>query len=230
MRVIAMLSWYDEPPLALSALVTSLAGVADHIVAVDGAYHLFPGGTARSSRDEVAAIVETCRAAGIGCTPHQPQTVWYGNEIEKRDTLVRLAAGIAEPGVDWLFRIDADEQVTQAPFDLHDRLAATDADAGVVTLWAGGGASTNPRAPFLMRAHADMRCEHNHYTYTGVNRDGDRVTLSVGEETGPTVDCTDLRVEHREMRSFVRHQAKLDYYRMRNELGIEHLPGMPVTA
>ena len=42
-RVIALLSWFDEPPVSLVTCLQALAEAGtDHVVALDGRYALYP--------------------------------------------------------------------------------------------------------------------------------------------------------------------------------------------
>jgi hypothetical protein len=117
MKLVGLLSFYDEPVPTLLACIASLAehGV-DELVAVDGAYGLYPGGRARSHPDQHAAIVLACRELGMSCTLHAPRTVWRGNEVEKRTFMFSLAWATARDG-DWFWVMDADQVVLETPTD-----------------------------------------------------------------------------------------------------------------
>lgn len=230
-RIVGLLSFYDEQPSWLSAAITSHANAVDHIVAVDGAYGLYPGGKARSSLEEHEAIASTCYAAGLGLTLHTPDTVWYGNEVEKRSFMFSLAETV---GADWYFVIDADHLLTDLPFDLRDRLAATDLNAAQVRAWERRNYDTEKAnkiaAEFawdrshefavrlLFRALPGLHCEGNHYTY--VTGDGRKLwgnTTYEGHDVEDCLDLTDLRVEHRtQVRDLARRQSAKDYYRRRD--------------
>ena len=93
MKLIAILCWYDERPSWLAGVTASLARLqVAHLVAVDGAYGLYPKGHGCSGTEQQQTIVETCRAAGIGTTVHTPPEPWFGNEVEKRNLAFQLAA------------------------------------------------------------------------------------------------------------------------------------------
>ena len=134
MRVIALMSWFDERS-RLAGRHRYLAGRRRrHVVAVDGAYGLYPEGTPTSAPEQRGAIESAAQAIGLGCMIYEPDTVWQGGEVEKRDTMFRLAEQVAEPNVDWYLVIDGDEVVTEC-CDLHAALEAEGLDAGVVPLW-----------------------------------------------------------------------------------------------
>jgi hypothetical protein len=71
MKLIGLLSFYDEAPSWLSAAIASHhpAGLT-HLVVCDGAYELFPDGRARSGIEQYDAINATCE--GLGHQRHDP--------------------------------------------------------------------------------------------------------------------------------------------------------------
>lgn len=229
MRLIALLSFYDEPIPDLVACITSLhdAGV-DELVAVDGAYALYPNGRAASDPNQHAAIVLACRNLDIGCTLHVPRTVWAGGEVEKRSFHFKLALSVAQHG-DWFWIIDADEVITQVPDDLKARLETTDHDAAehdaldTVALRAGVP-NMPPRfmVRHLFRAQ-EITVETNHCTF--VTPDG-RVLSAFEDGTRqiePALDLTaDVLIEHRpDRRPQERMLAKFQYYAARDQSLIE---------
>lgn len=228
-RIIGLLSWYEEP---VEALVASLAGLklggVDHVVAVDGAYALFPGGRPSSDPGQHAAITMACRQLGMGLTLHTPQAAFAGNEVEKRTLLFALGWAVAEPG-DWFWVQDADQVTTDAPDDLKSRLAATDRDVAEVNLVDVVLAQANrPDWPAEIPMRSLFRAQPitvrtNHSTY--VTADGRLLwnTDRHGTEAEPTLDLTDcVRVEHRaQQRPADRLQAKMGYYAQRDEQGVE---------
>jgi len=120
------LSWFDESPARLAAVTASVARFCDHVVAVDGAYRLFPQGRASSGVEQSQAIREAAEAAGIGCTIHVPARVWDGNEVAKRGFMFGLAQPLVEPERDWFCVIDSDEVVSACDVDaLRETLAST---------------------------------------------------------------------------------------------------------
>src|SRR6266498_603798 len=63
-RIYGLLSWYDERQDWLAAAVTSAAKLCDGIIAVDGAYALFPDSLRHptSGAEQAATILETALA------------------------------------------------------------------------------------------------------------------------------------------------------------------------
>lgn len=232
MKLIALLSWYAENPAWLAACVASLekAGV-DHLIAVDGAYMLFPSGKAKSAPIEHAAVVETAHALGLGLTMHTPQTTFTGNEVEKRSLLFELAEQVAKPG-DWYMVMDADQVITEAPADLKARLERTELDVAEVTFYETNDQG-NPHlppehrypVPILFRALPGLRVQGNHYTYAlpdGRLLWGQGVP---GREIAEALSVPDVRVLHRNQhRHPDRTRDRHAYYRRRDELRIETAP------
>lgn len=138
-QVIACLIWWDERPDWLAACVASCATFCSHIVAVDGAYSLFPNATAVSPPEQAATIMQTAEAHGMGCTIHEPDHLWEGQEPEKRAFLFELAESVAVPNIDWYFKIDADEEVHLGctASDLVQHLGATTLDVGKARFYPG---------------------------------------------------------------------------------------------
>lgn len=235
MKIYGLLSWYQESALWLAAAITSAAKLCDHIVAVDGAYFLYPEGRPRSGAEQGAIIQEVAHANGVGCTLFTPDQVWEGNEVEKRSFMFSLAETIATPHEDWYFILDADVVLDHVPEDTRDRLEATELDAAEVKMFERDDVYTQPdkaKAAMSMewpinnftcrciyRAIPGLTVEGNHYTY--VTPDGRKLWSNDGEQE-PALDLTDLRCEHRtNFRELTRRNTQRDYYKRRDNAGIE---------
>lgn len=229
MKLVALLSWYDEPVEELVNLINSLpaAGVTD-VVAVDGAYALYPDGEPRSAPEQQRIIVLACQHHGLGVTVHVPQERWAGNEVQKRTFLFALGWAVADEG-DWFWVLDADEVITEAPANLHERLQACEHDAVEVEVFDTMAARARlPHWPerFAMRQlfrAQPIHLETNHITY--MTADGRRLWGYDGNETPaePCLDLTDcIVVEHRpDRRSRDRLRDKLVYYAQRDAERVE---------
>src|SRR5262249_40678789 len=162
------LSWYDEPAWALAELVASTARFgADALVAVDGAYMLYPDGRAQSPAEQSQAILATAQGAGMEVVLHCPQEPWAGNEIEKRTKSLALAEEIAEPGEDWIWICDGDEVVTEG-LGLRLALEQTHFDTAEVLMEEVLDGSREGIAPIrkFFRAQASgIVLEDNHFTF-----------------------------------------------------------------
>jgi hypothetical protein len=221
-KIVALLSWYDEQPEWLHAAITSLHHLPTpvHVVAVDGAYADYPKGTARSNLDQYQAIHEATVAIDAGLTIHTPTSTWHGQECEKRTRLFRLGDHAAQPG-DWFLILDADERITSCPPDLPARLTTT-FDVADVTFREPGplGPKTYP-IPILFRAIPGITVTGNHYTYRtpdGRNLWGNAHTTRLE----PRVDVTELTVDHLTgQRPPARREAAKTYYRTRDAAGYE---------
>lgn len=218
MKVIGLLSWYEEPASWLAECVASAARLCDHLVAVDGPYALFPGALRKpsSGSEQAEVIAHAAAGAGMGCTVHTPNAPWWGNEVGKRDWMFRAGSLVAEPG-DWFLRIDADEVLTQVPADARALLAATARDVAEVTMWErGDGQDSSFPLRVLFRALPGIGIEQAHYVVTAPGEGGTRVLC--GNDTvhraEPAEALWDVRLEHRtRQRSAMRRAQKDDYYR-----------------
>jgi hypothetical protein len=243
-RIIGLLSWYDESPTFLASCVASIAPHIDHLVAVDGAYIQFPDGKGRSDRTQPEVIEAICEGAGISCTIHRPAEPYYGNEVEKRSLLFKIAAAFAEPYQDWYWIIDADCIVTDCPPNLRDELVDAVEDgayAADVVLWerrdyigdvpdiARGMELPTESQQYLtcmFRVLRGMQVVGAHYVYGGFKEDGS-FTYVWGPHfmgTEPRVQLPQIRVEHRShYRDLYRKNLSKSYYKVRDELGIERV-------
>lgn len=228
MKLIGLLCWYDEDPAWLAAAIIGMHRIGvDHLIAVDGAYALFPEGKAMSGPDQHRMIVEACHAHKMGLTLHLPPYQWLGNEVEKRTFMFRLGDLIAEEG-DWYFVCDADHICSDSPVNVKEELERTDLDCAEISLWER---HTNEHAHefdwppvgehpcrCVFRAIPGLHMDGNHYTVT--TPDGRRLWGS--SDTEPALDLTDVRFEHRtQKRAVHRKKQALDYYRRRDDLGVE---------
>jgi hypothetical protein len=230
-RIVALTAFYDEPPALIATMINGLARLGvDHLVALDGAYRLYPDGKPGSHPDQWQAL-HGAFTFGMGVSLIVPRTTWAGNEVEKRTALFRHGLAHARPGVDWLLVADADEiYCVDPPHDLRLRLARTEHDAALVHVYdvesrSGGTADEQTVAQEfdtrrLYRAQ-EIVVERNHFTYK--TRDG-RVLWASGAPTEePALDLTGvLAFEHRPgLRAATRQAAKWTYYASRDETGFE---------
>jgi hypothetical protein len=224
MRIIGLLSWYDEDVVWLRELVTSLPLIGcRHLAALDGSYALLGARRHLSPTEQPVALLEAGEAAQTAVTVGAGPRPW-DSEMEKRTTLFRLAeeAYEPEPG-DWYFVIDADE-VVRSRCNVAARLSETTAYAAKVTLWWSKGSGRGlQRSRRFFRAEPGLAVEGNHYTY--VLPDGRRVWGN--ELEGPLLPSiqTAVNLEHRTVDRADRRKAKqLAYYRERDRLLVERVP------
>lgn len=224
MRIHALLSWYDEPTPWLAELVASLGrnGV-DHVVAVDGAYFLYPKARPASPADQQETVLRTAQGAGMGCTLLVPQERWGGNEIEKRTAVFRAAEAATEPNVDWLLVVDGDMVLTSTG-NWRDALADLDANAAQVMVWERDTGSGETQAPctLMYRAIPGLHVETNHFTY----RTGDGRYLRGGTlvDVEPPESLLNVKIEHRQrQRPQVRKESQQGYYARRASVRAERM-------
>lgn len=216
MRLIGILSWYDERPDWLAATVASLAKAqVEHLIAVDGPYALYPDTRPASPGEQHDAIRETARGAGMGLTLHVPAEPWIGNEVEKRTFCFQLAETVAEPYHDWYFLCDADAYIVNAIGHIA-RLEGTDCDVAEIVMserYDGLGGFAPLRC--IYRAIGGLHLDANHYTY----RTPDGRDLNNGV---PACDLSCVEMEHRirEPNSY-RRQAQMAYYERRDREQVE---------
>jgi hypothetical protein len=213
-KIIALLSWYEEPASWLAECVASTAKLCDHIIAVDGPYALFPGALRKpaSGTEQAEIILHTAAGAGIGCTIHAPRQPWWGNEVQKRAYMFRLAEGMTTAD-DWLLRIDADEVLTTVPSDTRAKLAKTSLDVANVLMWERDDSQFPIRV--LFRALPGITVQQAHYVVTAPSAVG--VKVLCGHEIKhcmePAETLWDVRLEHRsQQRPEARRRLKEEYY------------------
>jgi len=221
-KLIGLLSWYAEDPAWLSEAIAShhRAGMT-HLVAVDGAYSLYPDGQPQSDAKQHRAIRVTCKRLGVACTISVPMMVWGGDEIAKRSFMFQLGLQVADGPQDWFIVIDADHVMT-SDHHLPSLLSDTDLHAAELMAWQE---IDNTRAPGLVvprinefsirlafRANPGLRCGDDHSTYI----DGEGRVLWGQRDAVPALDLTHVRVLHRTaQRDRARHASQYAYYNNR---------------
>lgn len=215
MKLVACLSFYDEQPDTLKRCATSLVNVgADHLLALDGPYALYPHAEPRTNEQAIDCLRHATRT--IGLTLHQPNHAWQANELEKRNTLFRIAHQLATPGTDWLMVIDADMTITRSPGDLHAILEHATEDVATARLYGDG--NDRPHRMLFRAQRYGIHLHGHHANYM----DGQGRTLWNPVhplDEVPALHIEGLEVEHRPQgRASERNQARSAYYdRARDE-------------
>ena len=138
MRVIGLLNWFDESPSWLATAVAGHARICDTIIAVDGAYHLYPNARPASHPRQAEAIMHTAEAGGAACIIYRPTSIWWGNELAKRNQLIRLAGSLELTTDDWLLIFDADNHIlTIDPEMCRAMMEASDLNVATYTVLDG---------------------------------------------------------------------------------------------
>jgi hypothetical protein len=212
-------------PAWLAELVASLARCGiDHVIAVDGAYALYPQARGSSGSEQAHVVASAALGAGLGCTVHVPQDRWLGNETEKRSFMFRLGHALAVPGEDWLVVADADE-VWEPAGSLRSELEGADGDVGEVLLYeqdrvTGAGVSTAMIRKCFRAQPSAVRVVGHHARY---ECDG-RVLWDAARpaEQEPSVWLSGVKVRHRPAeRAAYRTERRNAYYGLRSSVNLE---------
>lgn len=210
MKVVGLLSWYDEDPTWLEQATRAALRLCDEVIALDGPYGDLPGASAPDSpREQHDAL----RRAGARVTRGR---IWP-TQMAKRSELFRL--GLKRTTTeDWFLVFDADDYVAYVATDVRLRLSRTPCDVAVFT----HGGDRYHRG--LFRALRGLHVEDSHYHYLA-EKNGRTVHLR-GEERvhdlAPFLNLTDMRVQHRtDDRSDERKAVMRAYRQQVHELGLE---------
>lgn len=252
MKIAGVLCWYDESPATLAVAVAGMARVCDVIVAVDGAYALFPGARARSHPDQAEAILNAAETQGAACLVHRPNEVFFGNEVEKRQLSVDLAGRLLTPGRDWVLVFDADFQLMICEPDLvRQTLEETERNVVTYTILDGADLLADPatfavaladdvdtewtvRDREIFRYTDDLAYGPAHYFVSGSYgyglewlRGPDMSADAVAAGAHPA-GCDHLGrslvvVHRRSARARVRQDAADGYYRLRDQQRLEEI-------
>jgi predicted dehydrogenase/8-oxo-dGTP pyrophosphatase MutT (NUDIX family) len=235
-KLIALLSWFREDVDQLRETVASLQKLGvDHLVAIDGAYALYPGATATSAVEQATAIMEAAEEAGIACTVHHPTGPFEHNEVGKRRLLFRLGQAHSEPG-DWFFVVDADEVVLDGPEDLKQRLEDSEHDAAYAALLSEPAAAIEAQwaeeMPTVLRGRKvwPLRCFFRALPGLTVGRSHSDYVLPDGrnlwgQNESPALTLSDVIIDHRRHERPLERQAEAEaYYAIRSRMGVERSP------
>lgn len=224
MTIAAVLVWFDETTETLDRCITSLAGVADRIVALDGPWHPFPHETCASDRDQHDAIRDAAAATGAfeSVTVMPARRPWR-SQVAKRAAALELARIV---GSDWLLVIDADEHVERCdPDELRRRLAATRRDVAEVCFRTYGGGvrftkSVEIRRIYRAASGVTVETAHNGYrTSDGRWLHGDG--RHVRRETAVNVSDALAIAHDRDARGSERQLARATFIAERKRLKTE---------
>lgn len=228
MNLAVLLSFYDEHPDDLSRLAASLTGLADQIIALDGAYALMPDPQPHSPPESTQALKDAASKAGITLHLHAPDQPWQGNEIQKRDRLFHLAR---QHNADWTLILDADEHITSTPAQARTArniLQATRLD--VAAIHAAGihpdgparqaGLTYNGPLRRIFRSLPALHCIDTHWRYTDIQTGRD--LLGPQSDNTPALDLASLiAYAHTPRADPARTKRAWDYYDQRAKHQIE---------
>lgn len=219
MKIAAILVWFDEPLHALHRCVTSLAGFAETLYAVDGAWQHYPYRSHVSPLNQYETIELAANEIGLEVRcPEIPEP--FESQVAKRSYAYSTAQ--AATGCDWILVIDGDECLTHTDPDALDRLAATSLDVATINCdrYRNGNLSKQRPIRRLFRTSVGLSVAdtHNHVvTADGRNLGGDR-----GLEREPALDltaCITLRHDAWNRGAHRNQQAKHYYATVHREVG-----------
>lgn len=245
MKIVGLCSFWDESPTWLAAHVAACAKLVDEMVYVDGAYVLYDREGRSSGVEAHDAISRAAHAAGLSYTLHVPQHAWYGNEVEKRAFMFRLAESLTTEE-DWYLVCDADTMLTGG----DPQLARADLEDGehlaynvsLLERWdwnsgQGGGLIVPPEgSPTPSVSAAPLTCVFK--AKRGLTVKGAHYLFGYPDETakwgfralwGPSTEyeveqpgTLQLDFEHwSKFRPKDRRDAANTYYERRDQLGLE---------
>ncbi len=243
MKVIGILSWYDESPQWLAAAVTSFAPAIDHLVAVDGSYLLYPSSMAHpnSPIEQSQAILEAAASVNLPVTLHRRNEPFYGNEVEKRNFTFELAKTVATED-DYFLVFDADEVIHSLAGDFKQQLQDSDClvaeygvynwtthlqdvhdQFGVNTIHEKNGVTA---VRGIYKNIDRLQYVNAHYVVAGYIENCPIFLWGNSNIHEPYADAEDLthylKVRHRNAdREINRKQAAREYYTQRDKLNIE---------
>lgn len=248
MKIFGLLSWYDEAPQWLSAAVAGFARVCDHIIAVDGAFALYPGARPCSHPQQADAIQTVAESVGVALTLHRPNDLFWGNEVEKRNLTIKLASAYAQDG-DWLIVFDADCHLFKVnPEAVRWELENTECEVATYTYLEVEDFFSDPEMARIVKSD-DYSTEHTHptkdiyrwhptlrygpqhwtlsreYECDGAGTRRERRWVRHTRHNAPVVDLgSNLVIYHRSRdRAKVRQEAKDVYYKTRDLHGVENM-------
>ena len=238
MRIVGLLSWFDERPEDLARAISShaAAGMLDALVALDGRYALYGGSSAEcvSGAEQYDAIYESCALYGLDVTVGYRRTPWPG-EVSKRTALFRHGAAVAECMRDWFWIIDADNELVEHPEadEVRARLASTPHHASEVILSEPGKLWQDVRRPMrqLYRALPYLAAYGRHWHYVAQVEGEWAYLWGPGERVVPALEMHDVVIRHHHMeREQERRNRSYSYYAERDSRGVETSPPWIVTG
>ena len=234
MRVIGLLSWFDEDPEHLRRAIGSHARFVDAFVCLDGRYALYGSGPSVSAEEQYDAIAGTCAEHGLDLALVSRLTPWEG-EVHKRGHLFRHGLAMAEVGRDWFWIVDGDnELIEHEGIDaFRARLASTPHDVAEVILSEPGRLWQDVRRPMrqVFRALPGFAPYGRHWHYVAQSG-GEWVYLwGPREKIAPALEMHEVVVRHHHMeREQRRRNTAYSYYARRDERQVETSPGWVIEG
>jgi len=209
MKLVVLMSFFDEDPEWLKRSVLSLAPLpVTDLVVLDGPYHGYPSEGDSSPDSNYEALDQACDQLGIYLRYHSEGRM---SEVDKRARLFELGEKFTTED-DWFMILDADEEL-----ELIDGPFTLEGNVGEITLYEPDTGETMYIRIFF-RALRGLTVEGNHHTYVA----GDKVLWGLhGHETEAAHDTNLIFSHHTHGRHPDRKGAADEYYRVREEQGLE---------
>jgi len=235
-RVIGLLSWFDERPEDIARAIGShaAAGMLDALVAVDGRYALYGSRENVSAADQFAAVTDACAEYDLDLALVTRRSPWPG-EVTKRTAAFRHALACAELGRDWVWIIDADNELTEHPEadEVRARLAGTPLHVAEVILSEPGRLWQDVRRPMrqLFRALPGLCAYGRHWHYIAQVEGAWAYLWGPRERSVPALELPEVVVRHHHMdREQERRNRSYSYYAERDSRGVETSPPWVITG
>lgn len=212
MKLVILMNHFDENPDWLYESVKSCGPLpVTDLISCDGPYELYPDSRDESPSRNYDALHDACSELGIRLFHH---AVGRRSEVWKRAFMFEKAMDITTKK-DWLMVLDADERVDSVG---HFRL---EGDAATSKLWDPTEQDDTVDLRMFFRALRGLTVQNNHYTFIA----GGKVLWGThGLEEVPAID-SGVSLKHlTHLRAEKRRNASLEYYKLRDEAGIETFP------
>jgi hypothetical protein len=227
MKLIALLSFFAEDEEYIVGDLRDLhkLGVTS-VVAVDGAYAMYPDGPVRSGERLIEKLRSTAESLDMSLLLYQPNTVWMGNEVEKRQVMIDLAWTIADKG-DWFVVWDCDYKLVDVPEGPEGSwlpiagLPSTKQDFAYVSFTESS--QDNAWHPMQMFIKAQpVMMDGNHHTYKLADGRRSQILRRPVENMAEARDMSQVKIRHRVYeRDDKRRAGQTAYYVERDRLGLE---------
>lgn len=219
MKLVGLLSWFDEDPAMLETAVRSACRIVDHLIAVDGRYALFEHHDVVSGPEQYDAIAGACQDSGTTCELVGVAAPWdgpHGGEVAKRAFMFERAEAVTTTA-DWHLVFDSDlEFIDPDVRTLRTRLADTNLDVGTAMVNHEGAVHPHP---VFFRALRGLTVSERHWRY---HVPGGPVLWDAYDSAEPLDTHRQVHVEHHgDQRRAGRLASRAAYYTTRDAAGIE---------
>jgi hypothetical protein len=227
MKLIGLLSFFDQDEDYIEGDLSDLHKLgATSVVAVDGAYAMYPDGPVRSGKKLIEKMRKKAASLDMSLLLYQPNTVWMGNEVEKRQVMIDLAWTIAEDG-DWFVVWDCDYKLVDIDEGPEGSwlpiasLPSTKEDFAYISFTESS--QDNAWHPMQMFIKAQpVMMDGNHHTYKLADGRRSQILRRDVPNMAEARDMSQVKIRHRvHERDPSRRAGQTAYYEERDRLGLE---------